>query len=82
MSAPTVNPVEHPPAPELHRDEELRAALAPFVADYLAHMARNRQAHGRDGAGMLAAARLSRYYSLVCVTCMAAAEEWQKGGSR
>ncbi len=82
MSAPIVNPVEHPPAPRPHRDPELRAALAPFVADYLAHLAQNQQAHGRDGAAMLAAARLSRYYSLVCVTCLAAAEEWQKGGGR
>ena len=81
MSTTIIKPVEHLPAPQLYRDEELRAALTPFVADYLAHLKQNRQAVGRDGANMLAAARLSRYYSLVCVTCMAAAEEWVKGGA-
>jgi hypothetical protein len=81
MSAATIDPAEHLPAPQPHRDEELRAALAPFVADYLAHLKQNRAALGRDGANMLTAARLSRYYSLICVTCMAAAEEWQKGGT-
>ena len=80
--ASPVNPVEHPPAPRHHTDAELRAALAPFVADYLAHLRQNRAAQGRDAANMLAAARLARYYSLVCVTCMAAGEEWLKGGAR
>jgi hypothetical protein len=54
-----------PVAPRLHSDAELRAALTPFVSDYRARLARNRERHGQQGATMLGASVLSRNYSSV-----------------
>ena len=58
-----------PVAPRLHSDAELRAAMAPFVSDYRARLARNRERHGQQGATMLGVGVLSHYYSLVLLAC-------------
>ena len=76
---PSLAPLVSAP-PRLHSDAELRAALAPFVSDYRAHLARNRERHGQQGATMLAAGVLSHYYSLVLLACTEDADKAHRGG--
>ncbi len=66
--------------PRPHTDEELTAALQPFVLDHLARLAEDRERHGGDGARMLACGRLSHYYTLVHAACEDAASG-RKGGA-
>ena len=67
-------------SPRPHTDEELTAALHPFVCDHLARLAEDRERHGGDGARMLACGRLSHYYTLMHAACEDAASG-QKGGA-
>jgi hypothetical protein len=42
-------PAQAGATPRPHTDEELTAALHPFVLDHLARLALDRERHGRDG---------------------------------
>ena len=82
MSAATVRPALPPvpsPAPRLHSDDELRAALAPFVSDFRARLAADRARHGPGAARMLAASRLAHYYTLMHGECCDGAGGWGGG---
>ena len=70
-----------PGIPRLHSDVELRAALAPFVGDYRARLARNREQHGHQGGDMAASAVLAHYYSLVLLACTEDADKSHRGGA-
>ncbi len=78
MTASTAT--QRSPAPRLHTDEELTAALHPFVCDHLARLAEDRERHGGDGARMLACGRLSHYYTLMHTACEDAASGREGGG--
>ena len=71
-----------PLAPRVHSDAELRAALAPFVSDYRAQLARNRERHGHQGATMAAVSVLNHYYALMLLACTEDADEHRRGGVR
>ena len=70
-----------PVTPRLHSDAELRAALAPFVSDYRARLARNRERHGHQGGDMAAAGVLAHYYGLVLLACTEDADKPHRGGA-
>ena len=67
--------------PRRHSDEELRAALLPFVRDYRARLARNCERHGHQGAAMLGAAVLAHYYGIMLLACTEAADEERRGSA-
>ena len=70
-----------PVVPRLHSDAELRAALLPFVRDYRARLARNRERHGHQGATMAGAGVLAHYYALMLLACTEDADKAQRGGA-
>ena len=68
-----------PPHIRPYDDDELTLALKPLVWDYLYRTIAARQEHGPDAAEMLAAARLSRFYSIVLAACEMEVNRYRRG---
>ncbi len=64
-----------------YSDDELTRALRPFVLDYLARILQARQRHGFDGAEMLGAARLARFYAILHAACSEAVDKYRREGA-
>ena len=79
-----VAPPHTPPLPPDLRpydDDELTRALRPFAIDYLARVLEARERHGWAGAEALGAARLARFYAIVCASCSELVDKYRREGA-
>ena len=67
--------------PKRATDGELAAALEVIAGDYVAGLAEDRERHGKAAAHVMAAGRLSTYYSAVLLASDEAAARWQRDGA-
>ena len=73
-----------PPLPShirTYTDDELTAALRPFIFDYLARILEARERHGFAGAEALGAARLARFYAILCAACTEVVDNYRRRGA-
>ena len=77
----THEPPAQVPGLRAYTDDELTLALKPFALDYLARVIEARERHGWAGAEALGAARLARFYAIVCAACSEAVDKYRRDGA-
>ena len=70
-----------PPHIRTYTDDGLTLALKPFIYDYLARIIEARQRHGCSGAEALGAARLARFYAILCAACTEVVDTYRSRGA-
>ena len=70
-----------PPHIRTYTDDELTLALKPFIYDYLARILEARARHGFSGAEALGAARLARFYAILCAACTEVVDGYRSRGA-
>ena len=80
QTKPRAFPPPLPPHIRAYDDDELTLALKPFIYDYLARIIEARQRHGFAGAEALGAARLARFYAILCAACTEVVDTYRRRG--
>ena len=81
QTEPHALPPPLPPHIRTYTDDELTIALKPFIYDYLARILEARQRHGFAGAEALGAARLARFYAILCAACTEVVDTYRSRGT-
>jgi hypothetical protein len=80
QTEPRALPPPLPPHIRTYTDDELTLALKPFIYDYLARILAARERHGFSSAEALGAARLARFYAILCAACTEVVDRYRRDG--